>query len=356
MLMHRVIRVNQHLCFHVALFTTYETLRSYHDGHATRREIEQGRLTRGVLPKNGTSTIKALLGRNISVVFEQLSKSPIAGTACSFDHSRGLIACFGKGMPAWALRSKGASLIPQNRKPSFEFRVANGLHAMSSKGLLKKYNYSKILALRPDASLSRSVELEKTCSRYPGVNLIGSSITRVIRGYMHDRDLDLAYLACDVVGLQTYLYPYLDNNATTRSASKFRKAYRLQPRAFNKNLTEADCKPLYGLSRFECSSIALMAERGIRLGTLDKAHVFIDLLNHPVWCFYDWASSSVQPTSRRWHDDLHCQMNSTLAPREVRRNGSATRGTVWQQGGGTIWQPGGQSTVNRSRQSTTENR
>jgi hypothetical protein len=292
--MHRQIFLpNPGMCFHVALLTSYATITSY-------KERVQRRHARGALPANGTATIRALLGPNIPVVFEQISESPIPGSICSWDGKLHLAACVGKGMP-------GGLIYPVNRKPSFEFRVAHGLDQMAKERSLASYR--RILAIRPDASLTRPLHIEELCSHHPGVNLIGSSIRRSIDGAMHDRDVDLAYLACDAAGLRIYLFPYLDNNGTTRTAIHFREAYRLQPPEFHSRLRRDHCKPYYGVARYECSSIALMARRKIRLGTLDDADIFVDLLNHPSWCLLDWEANE-NPSRRRWNEDLHCRNES----------------------------------------------
>ena len=266
----RVIEVNRNCTFDIALLTDYTNVMSYRD--TTLR-----RSARGSLPANGSQTVRAqlatTLGPNITIVFEQASPQGIPNRDCG----KALVGCMSDGAPPGIKRLAP----PNNRKPFFELRVAHGIHAIYSQGLLADYDH--VLALRFDASITKPLHIKHVCRDFPGVNLIGASWMRVIPGFVHNRDVDLAYLGCNVSGLQTYLYPYFDNNATTRAETRFREAYR-RPNEFSEKLSPWHCKPYYGPARYECQSIELMAEEGVRLGTLDNASIFVDLIN---WAYAD---------------------------------------------------------------------
>ena len=266
----QVVNANPHHHFDFAILTTYTNLMSYRDKlkHLSPR---------GKLPEDGNKTVIARLvdtfGQNVSVVFELSTEQGIPGRNCG----NRLTHCMTDGSPDWVMRLPP----PPNRKPFFELRVAHGLYRMAAMGILTLYDH--VLALRFDASLTKPLHIEHTCRKYPGVNMISASWKRIITGFPHNRDIDLAYLGCNVSGLLTYLYPYYDNNGTTRSESRFLDAYQL-PSEFSQKLTPHDCKPFSGASRYECESIVLMAEAGVRLGTLDEADVFVNLIN---WAYSD---------------------------------------------------------------------
>ena len=151
---------------------------------------------------------------------------------------------------------------------------------MASEGLLERYDH--VLAIRPDASLTRKLHLRMTCQTNVGLNIISGSVQRgLIWGTFHNRDYDLAYLACDPQSLLTYLVPFRDNNATNRLDPRFHPPPT--PKEFTRALRKEDCKPYFGVSRYECASFGLMAALKKRVGNLDRANIFVDLINHETW-------------------------------------------------------------------------
>ena len=261
-----LFEANPLIRFDFALLTSERLLCSY-------RDAINGRAVRGMMPIAGhlNESIIPLLPANVRYVFQQLSDSPIPGSTCHY--TRNPRTCFGVGMPA------GLGM-PVNTKPSFQFRLAHGVNHMSSAGLLTKYDH--VLAIRPDAVLSKPLALSRTCSTHPGFNIISGSLTRQFgAGSFHARDFDLAYLACDPKSLQSWLFPWLDNNASNRRGKR-QPPPRL-PSEFSSGLTTDSCKPYYGSLRYECVSVAAFEGSETRLGNLDNEGIFVHLINHESW-------------------------------------------------------------------------
>jgi hypothetical protein len=262
----QIVASNPHTLFDLALLTSERLLCSY-------RDAIQNRAVRGVLALGGhvnESIVSLLKPWGIKYVFQELSDSPIPGSDCHY--VRNSAACFMKGMPP------GLTVPPLHPKPSFQFRLAHGVHQMASRGLLKQYDH--IVVIRPDSVLSRPLNLRRECPTHTGFNIISGSIERDF-GQFHNRDFDLAYLACEPTSLQTWLIPWLDNNASNRRGKR-QPPPRL-PAAFRSNLTTDQCKPYYGPLRYECVAVAKFEDSGQRLGTLDDKQIFVHLVNHETW-------------------------------------------------------------------------
>ena len=309
----RVLLANPKADFDFALLTSLTSLASYRD-HSMNRPV------RGTLPKDGSRTIQQemmQLAPNSSLVFQLISpyglprrRDNATGRLIQVDCAANLARCMRGGWPQWAKRLPTAD----TRKPFVEIRLAHGLHEMAKDGLLKRYD--KVLALRPDVALTKDLPLQETCAKYPGVNLIGGNFTRILKGWPHERDIDLAFLGCNVTGLQTYFFPYYDMNATARGDPRFRKAYKIQTE-FRPRLNEQDCKPLYGFSRFECMSIQLMREAGIRLGTLDKARIFVDLLGGSTAPGSDETLAELQAVVQARHNCTRAHLHALVHENEM---------------------------------------
>ena len=165
--------------------------------------------------------------------------------------------------------------LPANVKPMFQFRLAHGLRMALEAGRVALGAYSHFLALRPDVVLTRPLAIKHVCSTHTGFNVIGGEKERAM--HFHTRDWDLALLACEPASMQLWLQPYLDNNASKRCA---RGASPPKPEVFRGAWNPMLTGPLWGVARYECAAVALFRERGMRLGTLDDAAIFVTL---PEW-------------------------------------------------------------------------
>ena len=259
-----VFDANPNVKFDVALLTSIRMLCSY-------RDTVNGRAMRGELPRSPEALRQDIRDRLSSqLIYTELRDGPIPNSTCHF--STQAKACFGKGMPS------DLHVMPVNAKPAFQYRLANGVDGLAQAGLLGRYNH--VLVMRPDSIFTRPLNLRHACNKHPGFNIISGSLQRQL-GYFHDRDFDLAYLSCEPQHLQRWLHPWLCNDANCR-LPKHSPPPRM-PAGFNSSLTVDQCKPFYGIMRFECTAVAGFEKSGVRLGNLDDSHIFVNVLGHEAW-------------------------------------------------------------------------